>query len=125
MTKINMQSGQLVMGAGKPVRVKHDLITQNSFRRVVRRAENRGMVVNSKKTNIICVSDAIITVPPGFRGPEAGIGRKNEDSWIPYGWEAVLPCSCGRSPGKDVGDDVGPPPLEAQRLQNGRTCAGL
>ena len=37
---------------------KHDLLTQNLFRRVVRKAEGRGMVVNKSKTKILCVSDA-------------------------------------------------------------------
>ena len=38
---------------------KHDIQTRNVFRRVVRRAESRGMVVNKGKTHILCVSDAL------------------------------------------------------------------
>ena len=59
-TKINMQSGrELGRGEdGKMVKEKHDLLTQNIFRRVVERAEGRGMVVNNAKTKIVCMSDA-------------------------------------------------------------------
>ena len=60
-TKIHMRSGLLTghTDGGKPVRVKHDLITQNVFRRVVAKATSRGMVVNNKKTNLLCISDAM------------------------------------------------------------------
>ena len=37
---------------------KLDLQAQNMFRRVVARAESRGMVVNKSKTKILCISDA-------------------------------------------------------------------
>ena len=41
-------------------KIKHEIQTQNVFRRViVGRAEGRGMVVNKKKTHILCVSDAL------------------------------------------------------------------
>ena len=59
--KINMQSGKIlsVSYQGKVCKEKHDLITQNLFRRVVAKARARGMVVNHKKTRILCVSDAL------------------------------------------------------------------
>ena len=40
------------------VKEKHDCLTQNVFRRVVARAEGRGMVVNNAKTKVVCISDA-------------------------------------------------------------------
>ena len=59
--KINMQTGEIlsVRHNGKICKEKHDLITQNMFRRVVAKARDRGMVVNNSKTRIICVSDAL------------------------------------------------------------------
>ena len=38
---------------------KNCVLSQNMFRRVVARAESRGMVVNNQKTKIVCVSDAL------------------------------------------------------------------
>ena len=69
VTKNNMDSALMHIGqsAGrKPVKEKHDLITQNMFRAVVRKAESRGMVVNCKKTNVLCVSDALTYSPAAF-----------------------------------------------------------
>ena len=43
---------------GKNYRIKQAIQSQNVFRHVVRRAEDIGMVVNSNKTAIICVSGA-------------------------------------------------------------------
>ena len=58
-SKINMYSGNLTVDAeGRRFKEKHDLITQNMFRRVVARAEGRGMVVNNAKTRVLCISDA-------------------------------------------------------------------
>ena len=59
-TKINMDSATVVSGSpgAKPVKDKEDLQAQNLFRREVLKAESRGMVVNKRKTKILCVSDA-------------------------------------------------------------------
>ena len=57
VSKINMDSA--AVSALGDEKVKHDLQTQNVFRRVVDRAESRGMVVNKNKTHILCVSDAL------------------------------------------------------------------
>ena len=54
--KINMRSGEIlsIRHNGKICQKKHDLLTQKLFRRVVARARERGMVVNNKKTRILC-----------------------------------------------------------------------
>ena len=57
LSKINMRSAPTLIG--QTVQKKHDIITQNMFRRIVRKAESRGMVVNNKKTKILCMSDAM------------------------------------------------------------------
>ena len=59
--KINMQSGEIlsIRYQGKICKENHDLLTQNLFRRVVEKARSRGMVVNNKKTRILCISDAL------------------------------------------------------------------
>ena len=56
MSKINMDSA--VFDPGGKVKTKHDIQSQNLFRRVVAKAEGRGMVVNKGKTKILCISDA-------------------------------------------------------------------
>ena len=57
-SKINMDSAETLAAGVRVTKAKHDLQTQNVFRRVVARAESRGMVVNKKKTQVLCVSDA-------------------------------------------------------------------
>ena len=66
VTKINMRSGTERREGGNRLLVKHDLLTQNMFRRVVGRASQRGMVVNSKKTKVLCMSDAMSYVARSF-----------------------------------------------------------
>ena len=58
LTKVCMDNTTTTMQTGRPGRDKHDTQTQNLFRRVVAKAEARGMVVNKKKTKVVCVSDA-------------------------------------------------------------------
>ena len=58
LTKMCMDSVPPCLEGACPVRDKHNVQTQNLFRRVVARAESRGMVVNKKKMKILCVSDA-------------------------------------------------------------------
>ena len=54
ISKMNMDSAAV---SGR-VKCKHDILTQNIFRRITSKAESRGMVVNKKKTKIVCMSDA-------------------------------------------------------------------
>ena len=54
ISKVNMDSAS----PDGPAKLKHDLLSQNVFRRVVRKAESRGMVVNKGKTKMLCISDA-------------------------------------------------------------------
>ena len=59
LSKINMDSA--LPGDdlnGRPTKIKHDVQSQNLFRRVVRKAESRGMVVNTGKTKVLCISNA-------------------------------------------------------------------
>ena len=61
LSKINMDSATAIQAGahGRPVKSKHDIQSQNVFRRVAARAEARGMVVNKKKTQILRISDAL------------------------------------------------------------------
>ena len=54
VAKINMDSTVTLAGE----RDKHDVLTQNMFRRIVEKATSWGMVVNSGKTKLLCVSDS-------------------------------------------------------------------
>ena len=49
---------EIVLEDGRPGKDKHDLPSQNLFRKVVSKAESRGMVVNRGKTKILCISDS-------------------------------------------------------------------
>ena len=58
MTKVCIDSAvHGLLRDGRQKKDKHDVQTQNLFRRVVAKAESRGMVVNNKKTKVLCVSD--------------------------------------------------------------------
>ena len=59
LSKMNMDSAE-VLGRvnGTVVKSKLDVQSQNVFRRVVAKAESRGMVVNREKTAILCMSDS-------------------------------------------------------------------
>ena len=59
LTKISMASAdQHTAGGQRMTKTKHDIQSQNVFRRIVQKAESRGMVVNRDKTKILCISDA-------------------------------------------------------------------
>ena len=59
LSKINMDSAAVGTAAsGRQTKTKHDLQSQNLFRKIVSKAESRGMVVNKGKTKILCISDA-------------------------------------------------------------------
>ena len=59
-TKLDMETVPTTTTAGgKPVKNKHSVSCQNSFRRIVRNAELIGMKVNSSKTAQVLVSDAL------------------------------------------------------------------
>ena len=57
--KLNMDNVVTKYEDGAPHRHKHALAAQNVFRRTVHNAESIGMQVNTKKTNSICISDAM------------------------------------------------------------------
>ena len=59
LSKVNMDSADITGQAGSMVKSKHDIQSQNLFRRIVSKAESRGMVVNKGKTKILCVSDSL------------------------------------------------------------------
>ena len=59
LAEINMDSADHIgVVDGRLFKCKHDLQTQNLFHRIVSRAESWGMVVNKKKTAILCISDS-------------------------------------------------------------------
>ena len=60
LSKANMDSadGVAAPADGRPGKDKHDLPSQNLFRKIVCKAEARGMVVNKAKTKVLCVSDS-------------------------------------------------------------------
>ena len=59
LSKINFENSFGFKMNGVFYIVKHEVQAQNIFRHIVRRAEEIGMKVNSDKTSMICVSDAL------------------------------------------------------------------
>ena len=59
LSKINFENSYGFTVTGIFHRVKHAVQCQNVFRHLVRRAEDIGMVVNAKKTTMVCVSDSL------------------------------------------------------------------
>ena len=55
--RINMETAVRDQGP-PPYRDKHAVECQNQFRRIIRRAEERGMRVNEDKTAMVCTSGA-------------------------------------------------------------------
>ena len=58
VNRVNMETAVRGEVGGKAVRTKHRVACQNTFRHVIRRAEERGMKVNSCKTAMVCMSCA-------------------------------------------------------------------
>ena len=66
LEKLNMETALRLERDGKQVRVKQAVQTQNTFKYVTRRAESIGMKVNSNKTSVLCISDALSFTAEGF-----------------------------------------------------------
>ena len=58
LSKVNFENSLGFSVNGQKFRVKHTVQAQNVFRHIVRNAEDLGMVVNSLKTAMVCVSAA-------------------------------------------------------------------
>ena len=54
--RINMETAHRT--SDPPIRDKHAIACQNSFKRIIRRLEEKGMKVNSAKTAMTCISGA-------------------------------------------------------------------
>ena len=59
LSKINFENSLGFEVNGQFHRIKHAVQARNVFRHVVRMTEDIGMVVNTKKTAMICVSDVL------------------------------------------------------------------
>ena len=65
-SKVNFDTAIRLEVLGESHRVKHAVELQNVFRTVIRRAESKGMKVNTDKTNVICISDAQSYTPSAY-----------------------------------------------------------
>ena len=63
LNKVNMETVFASQDSLGDYRDKHGIVCQNNYRRVVRRAKERGMQVNAGKTVMICSSGAQSYVP--------------------------------------------------------------
>ena len=67
-------------------KMKHAIPTQNVFRHVIRRAEERGMKVNTAKTNMICVSDCLNHMARSYILDSDGNRIESSDKMKILGW---------------------------------------
>ena len=73
LAKVNLQRERLLLEGGKFIKEIHDQRTQNMFDHVVKRAEERGMRVNDRKTVVVCISAAT-----SFQARAIVYGRQEE-----------------------------------------------
>ena len=59
VTRVNFENSIGMTVNGVTYRIKHAIQAQNIFRHIVKKAEEIGMKVNSGKTGMICISDAL------------------------------------------------------------------
>ena len=59
--------------AGERRKSKQAVISQNTFIRVLKKAEGRGMKVNTQKTNLLCISDTQSFRADGYIIGEDGV----------------------------------------------------
>ena len=72
--------------SGKLVKVKQAISSQNAFRSISSNAERIGMRVNSSKTNVLCISDALSYSPMTFIVDSAGEKIESKDSLCVLGF---------------------------------------
>ena len=64
---VKLNFGNVPVDPGPPpTKRKQSLPTQNAFRSITTNAMTRGMLVNTKKTNLLCISDAMNYTPKTF-----------------------------------------------------------
>ena len=68
------------------MRNKHTIATQNVFRHVIRRVEEKGMRVNAGKTNMVCISDALNFRVGCFIEDREGTRVESADKMKVLGW---------------------------------------
>ena len=71
---------------GVKIRTKHAIPSQNAFRHIVRRAEAKGMKVNTQKTGLICISSSLNHKTAAFIEDKDGVRRESSDRLKVLGW---------------------------------------
>ena len=125
LTKMCMDSVPPCLEGARPVRDKHDVQTQNLFRRVVARAESRGMVVNKKKTKILCVSDAQTYSAASHFYDADGTKLQSGKSMISCGLETERACAREGAWSEDARKVLGPASPQESGIHRGGICSGL
>ena len=83
---VNMENAMTVQDGQERWKVKHAVPTQNVFRYVVGRAEERGMKVNTAKTGMVCISDSLNTRSAAFILDREGNKIESGQSLKVLGW---------------------------------------
>ena len=76
--QMNMETAREIPGEKR--REKHAIISQNTFNRVLTKARGRGMKVNTGKTSMLCISDAMSFKADGYLVGEDGSRVGSEDT---------------------------------------------
>ena len=64
--KLNYGRTPIIIVNGKPIKVRQAVPSQNAFRSITSRAGEKGMVVNTSKTQVIVISDSLNYTPKTF-----------------------------------------------------------
>ena len=78
--KSNYGTEPIVAENGKQTKTKCAAGTQNAFNGIVPNAEYKGMVVNTQKTQMLCISDSLNYLPNSFIHDRSGVKIVNNDS---------------------------------------------
>ena len=83
---LNFENATRITVLGDPVRVKRATASQNVFRHITRRAEEKGMKVNTKKTNLLCISDSLNYKTCTYLEDRDGVRIDSGDKLKLLGW---------------------------------------
>ena len=83
---VNFENAAQIISQGAALKEKHAIPSQNVFRHVIRRAEERGMKVNTSKTGLLCISDSLNFKTRAFIVDSGGNRIDSGDKLKVLGW---------------------------------------
>ena len=84
--RISMENAPRLLTTHSEERMKHTIGTQNVFRHVIRAAEKKGMKLNAKKTNMLCISDSLNFKARCYIEDRDGVRIESTEKMKMLGW---------------------------------------